>query len=122
MFYRLHQLENLIIKLVNIKIPIFKLQEYNKENIMTAIPKPPKKQYKKKHLDRDEFELEELAMALSEAHQSKEEKIFTVYNREGLIQGKVSGMNPTNKLITIVNGLSKVNVHFLDILKVETPS
>ena len=71
----------------------------------TPIPKPPKgskpkkldKQQtttpapvkEKKHLDRDEFDLEEIAMILGEAKEESKLKVFTVYKMEEPIQGTI---------------------------------
>ncbi|MGE7021969.1 YolD-like family protein [Solibacillus cecembensis] len=79
-------------------------------------PSPPKE---KKHLDRDEFELEEIAVALGEAKEEKKLKVFTVYRMEEHLQGAIIKMDANTKLIHIrdkVYGVHKV--HFLDILKV----
>lgn len=47
---------------------------------MTA--KTPTKKKEPKHLDRDEFDLEEIAYALIEAIEGSKYKVFSVYKRE----------------------------------------
>lgn len=100
-----------------------------------AVPKPakgskPKKldkaqattpapQKEKKHLDRDEFDLEEIAYALSEAKEGSRLKVFTVYKMEEPLQGTITKMDASTKLIHIRDKYTTVHkVHFLDILKV----
>lgn len=82
----------------------------------TNTPAPPKA---KKHLDRDEFELEELAAALNEAKEEGKQKVFTVYKREEPLEGVVTKMDGGTKLIHIQDQMHEIHkVHFLDILKV----
>lgn len=85
---------------------------------MVAVPKPQKSTKAKKHPERDEFELEELAMQLSEAMENKRTYSFLVHNREEQVVGKVMKMDAANKLITIERYQDIHKIHFLDILKV----
>ena len=86
-----------------------------------GFPKPSKsKKSVKKHPDRDEFELEELSMALEEAKESGNTYSFAVFNHEDPIVGKVTKMDANTKLITIERYMDQHKVHFLDVLKVNT--
>lgn len=79
-------------------------------------PTPPKE---KKHLDRDEFDLEELAVVLGEAKEENKLKVFTVYKTDEPLQGTVVKMDASTKLIHIQDKIRDIHkVHFLDILKV----
>ena len=79
----------------------------------TSPAKPPK------HLSRDEFELEEIAAALTEAKEEAKLKLFIVYLREEPLKGIVTNMDTNTKLIHIKDEMRTVHkVHFLDILKI----
>lgn len=101
----------------------------------TAVPKPPKKSKLKKeemasnkssaakkepkHLSRDEFELEELAITLNEAKEESKLKVFTIYKEDEPLEGIITKMDANTKLIHIKDKFMDVHkVHFLDILKV----
>ena len=86
---------------------------------MTAATKEKTSKKEPKHLKRDEFELEEIAYALTEAMEESSEKVFTIYKREEALQGIVTKMDPNTKLIHIKDKYMNVHkVHFLDILQV----
>lgn len=86
-----------------------------------GFPKPKKaKRVAVKHPERDEFELEELAMSLNEALQSGKTYSLAVFNNEEPLIGKVTKMDANTKLITIERYGDTYKVHFLDILKVNT--
>jgi len=68
---------------------------------------------------RDEFELEEIANSLTEAHTEKNEVILTVWNREEPVTGVVTKMDGNTKLIHIENGMDRVKIPFMNILKVQ---
>lgn len=77
---------------------------------------PPKE---KKHLDRDEFELEEIANTLMEAKEENKYKIFSIYKRGEQLTGIVTNMDVNTKLIHIKDKYMDIHkVHFLDILKI----
>ena len=101
----------------------------------TAVPKPPKKSKLKKeettlnkpsvpkkepkHLVRDEFELDELAVTLGEAKEEGARKIFSIYKSDEPLEGIVTKMDANTKLIHIKDKYMDVHkVHFLDILQV----
>lgn len=76
-------------------------------------------QSKKVHLERDEFELEEIAYALSEAKEEGKMKVFIVHQQQEPLTGMVIKMDANTKLIHIQNEAGDVyKVHFLDILEV----
>lgn len=85
---------------------------------MGAVPKPEKKNKVRKHPERDEFDLEEIAMQLSEAMENKRTYSFLVHNRDEQVVGKVTKMDAATKLITIERYQDVHKIHFLDILKV----
>lgn len=79
-------------------------------------PTPPKE---KKHLERDEFDLEEIALSLGEALEEGEYKVFSIYKRDEPLDGIVTKMDANTKLIHIKDKSMDVHkVHFLDILNV----
>ncbi|MFJ8091107.1 YolD-like family protein [Lysinibacillus sp. NPDC095746] len=81
--------------------------------------KTPTKKKAPKHLDRDEFDLEEIAYALSEAQGENKTKVFTIYKKDEPLTGMVTKIDANTKLIHITDkhmGIHKV--HFLDILSV----
>ncbi|MFS0783295.1 YolD-like family protein [Bacillus sp. 1P06AnD] len=87
---------------------------------MGAVPKPPsKKKTKAKRPERDEYELEEIAMQLNEAKDDQENRLIIALNQEEPIKGKVTHLDPVTKQITISYLFEKYKVHFLDILKIE---
>ena len=72
-----------------------------------------------KYLKRDEFELEEIAYALTEAMEESSEKVFTIYKKDEPLEGIVTKMDGNTKLIHIKDKYMNVHkVHFLDILSV----
>ena len=86
-----------------------------------GFPKPSKtKKVVKKHPERDEFELEELAMSLNAAIESEKIYSFAIFNQEEPLIGKVTKMNPNTKLVSIERYMDQHKVHFLDILKINT--
>lgn len=68
---------------------------------------------------RDEFELEEIANNLTEAHTEKSEVLLTVWKREEPVTGVVTKMDGNTKLIHIENGIERAKIPFMDILKVQ---
>ncbi|MFJ6210617.1 YolD-like family protein [Lysinibacillus sp. NPDC092081] len=86
---------------------------------MAAKTKTPTKKKEPKHLDRDEFDLEEIAYTLSEAHEENKTKIFTIYKKDEPLTGMVTKMDANTKLIHIKDKYMNIHkVHFLDILSV----
>lgn len=84
-----------------------------------AFPKPSKsKKVVKKHPDRDEFELEELAQILEEAKENGKTYSFAVFKHDEPIVGRVTKMDGNTKLVTIERYGDQHKVHFLDILGV----
>lgn len=82
-------------------------------------PKGSKKTKEPKHLPRDEFELEEIAFALSEAKESNSMKVFSIYKQENPLKGFVTKMDGNTKLIHIKNQMHEVHkIPFLDILSI----
>ncbi len=72
-----------------------------------------------KHLDRDEFDLEEIAYALTEAINESKYKAFSVYRKDELLLGIVTKMDANTRLIHIKDKYRIVHkVHFLDILSI----
>ncbi|WP_431811376.1 YolD-like family protein [Lysinibacillus sp. FW12] len=81
--------------------------------------KTPTKKKEPKHLDRDEFDLEEIAYALTEAMEENKSKTFTIYKRDEPLEGTVTKMDANTKLIHIKDKYMNIHkVHFLDILKI----
>lgn len=75
--------------------------------------KPPK------HIERDEFELEELGNTLVEAKQDNKLRTFIVYRSDEPITGVVTIIDASTKLIHIRDQQRDLHkIHFLDILKV----
>ncbi|MCL1701644.1 hypothetical protein [Lysinibacillus sp. Bpr_S20] len=68
---------------------------------MATKTKTPAKKKEPKHLDRDEFDLKEIAYALTEAMQESKNKVFSVYKRDEQITGMVTKMDANTKLIHI---------------------
>ncbi|MGN4127605.1 YolD-like family protein [Lysinibacillus sphaericus] len=86
------------------------------EKSSRVAPAPPKE---KKHLDRDEFDLEEIANALTEAKEENKYRVFSIYKREEPLTGMVTNMDANTKLIHIKDKYMDIHkVHFLDILNV----
>lgn len=72
-----------------------------------------------KHPERDEFELEELGYNLSEAMEDGRYRMFAVYNKSGSLEGKVTKMDASTRLIHIQDKFRDIHkVHFFDILSV----
>lgn len=81
--------------------------------------KTPTKKKEPKHLDRDEFELEEIAYTLTESMQESKNKVFSIYKKDGQLTGMVTKMDANTKLIHIKDKYMDIHkVHFLDILNV----
>lgn len=86
---------------------------------MATKTKTSTKKKEPKHLDRDEFDLEEIANSLTEAMGEKQIKSFTIYKKEELLIGTVTKMDANTKLIYIKDKFMGIHkVHFLDILSV----
>lgn len=84
-----------------------------------AKTKTPAKKKEPKHLDRDEFDLEEIANTLTEVMEEKQTKVFTIYKRDEPLEGIVTNMDANTKLIHIKDKYFNVHkVHFLDILSI----
>ncbi|MGW6380957.1 hypothetical protein [Peribacillus butanolivorans] len=70
-------------------------------------------------MERDEFELEEVAYAINEAKEGGALKDYIIYRREQPLRGVVTKMDANTKLIHITDKRMDVHKeHFLDILKV----
>lgn len=81
--------------------------------------KTPTKKKEPKHPDRDEFDLEEIANALTEAMEENQTKIFSIYKRDEPLEGTVTKMDANTKLIHIKDKYMNIHkVHFLDILSI----
>nr|WP_141432670.1 YolD-like family protein [Bacillus sp. 03113] len=78
----------------------------------------PTKAKKTPRPTRDEFELEEIANSLTEAHQEKKEVSLIVWRKEEQICGKVAKLDGQTKLIHIEKNLSTLKIPFIDIMKV----
>ncbi|MGE8004060.1 YolD-like family protein [Lysinibacillus sp. NPDC093216] len=86
---------------------------------MATKTKTPTKKREAKHLDRDEFELEEIAYSLTEAMQESKNKVFSVYKQDEQLTGMVTKMDANTKLIHIKDKYMDIHkVHFLDILSI----
>ena len=86
---------------------------------MTTKTKTPTKKKEPKHLDRDEFDLEEIAYTLTESMQESKNKVFSVYKRDEPLAGMVTKMDANTKLIHIKDNYLDIHkVHFLDILSI----
>lgn len=103
--------------------------------LFTAVPKPtkgskPKKLDKPsrtqstpvkepKHLERDEFDLEDIAYTLAESLEGNKVYTYTIYKHDEQLEGTVVKMDASTKLIHIKDRYMGIHkVHFLDILKV----
>jgi len=86
---------------------------------MAAKTKTPAKKKEPKHLDRDEFDLEEIAYTLTESMQENKIYTYTIYKHDELLEGTVVKMDANTKLIHIKDRYMGIHkIHFLDILKV----
>jgi len=84
-----------------------------------AKTKTATKKKEPKHPDRDEFELEEIANALTKAMAEKQIKDFSVYKRDENLEGTITKMDANTKLIHIKDRYMGIHkVHFLDILSI----
>ncbi|WDV05046.1 MULTISPECIES: YolD-like family protein [Lysinibacillus] len=84
-----------------------------------AKTKTPTKKKEPKHPDRDEFDLEEIANALTEAMEEKQTKVFSIYKHDETLEGTVTKMDVNTKLIHIKDKYYNIHkVHFLDILSI----
>lgn len=78
-----------------------------------------KKSKEPKHLPRDEFELEEIAYALSEAKENNSIKVFSIYRHENPLKGFVTKMDGNTKLIYIKDQIHELHkIPFLDTLSI----
>lgn len=75
---------------------------------MTAKTKTPAKKKEPKHLDRDEFDLEEIAYALTETMNESKYKAFSIYKKEEPLLGIVTKMDANTKLIYIKDKYRRV--------------
>lgn len=81
--------------------------------------KTPTKKKEPKHPDRDEFDLEEIANALTEAMEEKQTKVFSIYKLDEPLEGTITKMDANTKLIHIKDKYMNIHkVHFLDILSI----
>ncbi|MGE7114396.1 YolD-like family protein [Lysinibacillus sp. NPDC047702] len=86
---------------------------------MATKTKTPAKKKEPKHLDRDEFDLEEIAYALTQAMEENKTKAFSIYKRDETLLGIVNKMDANTRLIHIKDKYRIVHkVHFLDILSI----
>lgn len=84
-----------------------------------AKTKTPTKKKEPKHPDRDEFDLEEIANALTEAMEEKQTKVFSIYKLDEPLEGAITKMDANTKLIHIKDKYMNIHkVHFLDILSI----
>lgn len=84
-----------------------------------AKTKTPTKKKEPKHPDRDEFDLEEIANALTEAMEEKQIKVFSIYKHDKNLEGTITKMDANTKLIHIKDRYMGIHkVHFLDILSI----
>lgn len=70
---------------------------------------------------RDEFELEEIGNALTEAHQEKKEVVLTVWGMDGPVRGRIVKMDADTRRVHVERYGETTKVPFLDIVKVENP-
>ncbi|PKG22828.1 YolD-like family protein [Niallia nealsonii] len=68
---------------------------------------------------RDEFELEEIANSLLEAHTEKSEVLLNVWKRDEPVKGTIVKMDGNTKLIHVENDIDCVKIPFMNILKVQ---
>ncbi|MEY9976603.1 YolD-like family protein [Lysinibacillus sp. RC79] len=86
---------------------------------MATKTKTPTKKKEPKHLDRDEFDLEEIAYTLSGSQEENKTKVFTIYKKGEPLTGMVTKMDANTKLIHIKDKYMDIHkVHILDILSV----
>ncbi|UUV26122.1 MULTISPECIES: YolD-like family protein [Lysinibacillus] len=84
-----------------------------------AKTKTPAKKKEPKHPDRDEFDLEEIANALTEALEENQTKVFSIYKHDENLEGTITKMDANTKLIHIKDRYMGIHkVHFLDILSI----
>lgn len=90
----------------------------NKSNVdkterVPSAKKPPK------HVERDEFELEEIALELEVAKEDNKLRTFVIYRGDEPLTGVVTKLDTSTRLIHIRDQQRDVHkVHFIDILKV----
>ncbi|CAM4280211.1 hypothetical protein FHS16_002205 [Paenibacillus endophyticus] len=70
---------------------------------------------------RDEFEMEELGERLVEAQQEGLLVKLIVWNWEQPVTGKITNMDSRTKSVHVENKGEITKVHFLDIMKVQSP-
>ncbi|CAM3889865.1 YolD-like family protein [Cohnella lubricantis] len=76
---------------------------------------------KVKRPTRDEFELEDLAERLVEAHQEESEVVLAVWGREESVRGRITEMDARTKMVHVSRAGEMVKVPFMDIMKVGSP-
>lgn len=92
-----------------------------KKSSIGKVERVPSSKKPPKHLERDEFDLEELAFALEEAKEDNRLRTFVVYRGEEPLEGVVTKLDASTKLIHIRDQQRDIHkVHFLDILKVSS--
>lgn len=90
----------------------------NKSNVdktekVPSAKKPPK------HIERDEYDLEELSISLEEAKKDSILRTFIIYRGDEPITGIVTNIDASTKLIHIRDQQRDIHkIHFLDILQV----
>jgi len=84
-----------------------------KNEKVPSAKKPPK------HIERDEFDLEELENTMEEVKHDNKLRSFIIYRGEDPITGVVTNLDTSTKLIHIREQQRDIHkIHFLDILKV----
>lgn len=85
----------------------------DKEEKVPSAKKPPK------HIERDEFDLEELGNTLEEAKLDNKLRTFVIYRGDEPLTGVVTKIDSSTKLIHIKDEIRDIHkIHFLDILQV----
>lgn len=93
----------------------------SKKGEMPKVERVPASKRSPKHLERDEFELEDLAYTINEAKEGGTLKEYVIYHKEQPLRGIVTKMDAITKLIHITDTRMDIHkVHFLDILKVSS--
>ncbi|SDJ95560.1 YolD-like family protein [Paenibacillus naphthalenovorans] len=70
---------------------------------------------------RDEFELEEIGNALTEAHREKKEVVLTVWGMDEPVRGRIVKMDADTRRIHVERYGETTKVPFLDIMRVGSP-
>ncbi|RKD21128.1 hypothetical protein BEP19_15765 [Ammoniphilus oxalaticus] len=76
---------------------------------------------KSKRPVRDELELEDLANTITEAHQSKDELVLSVWRMSEKIQGRIVKLDSSTKRVHVQGYGDVRKIPFMDILKAERP-